>query len=390
MNKALPPLPSNDINPQLKAGMQIATEMVAARDDKKEILRLFVKLVCAYYLKDEGTGIIRKRGRILAARRDLGSGDKRQLKRAKHGSTINEQHVTVIPIDKAQIVLLSHNIVDETGAEAIAKMAASFKVDTSNRAKYWLISIVAIALLFVPITDKVTGKGIVIGEQSYAVTATANGTINKVFVEAGHIEQHAPILNIETLIEGDIIAAKIDLQEINTRILEQGANSTENINVLFTQRRTAEQKIHQLTEQARSNEVLARVQGIIELKENLAGSVVSKGDPLGVIEKAEQKTITTEIAPEDWIPLRAGEKATFVPLNQSDPMHGTIESIPLNLVDGQVGKVYKVKVNINQLLPTGTFGTIILNGDKTTVGRWLFRKQIAWLIGVTGISINKI
>ncbi|MCP3896573.1 hypothetical protein, partial [Moraxella sp.] len=190
MNKALPTLPSNDINQELRAGMQLATQMVAARDDKKEILRLFIKLVCTYYLKSEGTGIIRKRGRILASRRDLSSADQKQLKKAKHGSTINDQYVTVIPLGKTQIVLLSHNVVDETGTEAIAKMAASFKIDTSSRAKYWLFPIVAIALLFVPITDKVTGKGIVIGEQSYAVTATANGTINKVFVEAGHIEQH--------------------------------------------------------------------------------------------------------------------------------------------------------------------------------------------------------
>jgi len=232
-------IPDTGINQELLVGMQITTQIAGAQN-RKEKLQLFIKLICTYYMKGQGSGLIRRHRRILARRRDLQETEVKQLSRAKHAEKITHRVVTLVPIHhKAEIVLLGNSVLSDASIKAIAQLTQSFNLDVKSRASYALIPFILIALMFVPIKDKVSGKGIVIGEPGYTVSATSNGMIRPLIASSGRIDKGAAILEIETLIQGEIDAARITLQKINTQILEQGANSTENINLLLKQRRIA-------------------------------------------------------------------------------------------------------------------------------------------------------
>ncbi len=384
MNKPEQPRPDTDINQALLAGTKITVRMAASRD-RKEKLKLFVDLVSEYYSEGSFKGLVRRKRHVLASSDAMEPDTLKWLRKARHGATRkdHQDQATIISLEnKIDLALCGDSILSSESIAKIQDMARSFNLDLRSRRKLWLIPSFMIGLLFVPITDKVTSKGVYIGEQSYAVSATSDGTISEIYNSAGQVNEGDPLLTIETLIEGDIRTAESNLQEIITKIREQGVKSTENINLLYRNRKIAEEELAVLREKARLNNVAARRAGILDLKENLLGTVVNRGDQLGIIEPHSQNIVTTEINVNDWIPLESGTPASFIETNNVIPITGYLDHVPLKPTDGHNGKVYKVKVRMDRTMPTGTSGTIVLNGHHTTIGWWLFRKQLGWLVAI--------
>ena len=389
------PVPELDINRELAAGMKVVTG-IARSTDKAERLQLFVQLLSVYYAGGNATGIIRTKRRlfrrIVAKRPDLTPSEIKALRKAKHGDMLaieGGKVVSVISVSSnAEAVLMADSVLDEASVEQATKLAEQFNLKTvSYRWLLWLLPVIAIVVLALPMHDRVSGKATVIGERSYAVTASSDGVIERIQLDSGRVTANDTILAIENLLDADIKAAQIELDTITSKIREQGAYATENYHLLYGQREAALQKLDLLERENKANVVTARVDGIVQLKPDLLGTLVRKGDPLGVIERPTQNTITAEIPVTDMIDLKVGGRATFVVANSSKLIDGAITVIPLNTTEGKTGQqVYSIKAELAEPLRTGTTGTIVLHEQKTWVGWWLFRNQIAWVIAMFGVE----
>ncbi len=343
-------------------------------------LSLIADLVCLSVLADRAAaGLFRRGKKALSSTDHLSTQTAQELLHARSGTGY-----CIVELPTLELAIKTDQPVTEELLTEIKQYLVPF--DVRYRRPWSLIAFVMAAslILLLPIRETMTADAMVIGDGGYTISAPNAGTLSGVNQRVGQVEKGNVIASIDNDAALREQVAKSDLASIDAQIQAQGLRSTENLSVLYLERKKAAAAADKAKEDANSNEITAPKSGLISWQPQLLGTWVQQSQILGVVHPYKQTNVQAMISQSDWIGAKINDEAVFITDDTKTKITGKLSSIPSEPIKTATGIEYQVDIQLTKPLPTGSTGRVAISGKQTNVGTWLLRRPLlhikAWAL----------
>lgn len=367
---------------QAVIGQKVWKAIAIART-QSERMEKYLDFCRLHYATGKINAIIRYKKKVLAS---CGSDQEvlHSLKKIKKPD--KEKNIALISLGNGIVLVIQgESELSELGYNHIKACGEELRFKYRSKKTLYCLLCAFFLVGFMPINDRVFVNGSVNGELTTVISAPVSGVLSEINVRYGSVSVNQNIAHVDSEIEYDLEQAHLEAERLKVQLQNQGAFVTENASKLQADIRDAEAKVKYLEDQYKRENIIASVDGVIEWKEDVLGSLVTKGDPLGQIQKMKQDVITADVPMKDWIPISVGAQATFVADNDyTKRIHGTVCAVPPTVTPTPSGPGYRVKIKIDTPLEVGTTGMIGVSGERINIFWYFFRKPLAYLLAIIG------